>query len=93
MRPGRAVRIVSLVGVASTPFASAASMGPHKIFEETTVATSYPIGADNSIAARPGRISEPEIIAAIVSNVLFSPSSYLPRPVAREYRASLTATC
>src|SRR6266850_2336924 len=45
-------------------------MGPHTMFEETTVATSLPPYArTNSIAARPGRISEPEIMAAIVSKI------------------------
>ncbi len=54
---------------ASTPLASAASIGPHTTFEHTTVATfSPPYARANSIAARPGGSSAPETIAATVSS-------------------------
>src|SRR5712664_1783002 len=83
---------------ANTPFVSAASIGPHTIFEATTVATSLPpYTPANCIAARPGVNSEPEIIAANVSRIccfVFSvASSGNSRPLASPmYVLSLSMT-
>src|SRR6266851_4162768 len=83
---------------ANTPFVIAASIGPHTIFEATTVATSLPpYTPANCIAARPGVNSEPEIIAANVSRIccfVFSvASSGNSRPLASlMYALSLSMT-
>ena len=53
---------------ASIPFVSAASIGPHTNFDDTTVATAFPPNSSaNANAKRPGGSADPEIIAARVS--------------------------
>ena len=51
------------------PFASAASIAPHRIFVPTTVATcDPPLLRANRIAATPGGSSAPDSMAASVSS-------------------------
>src|SRR5215467_4229170 len=69
---------------ASMPFASAASIGPQRTFDATTVETfSPPYARANLIANFPGGRSDPEMAAASVSRIMCFVFSTTPSGSAR----------